>query len=99
MRPDVINTLQKEMHFEPSMALDGGKDGLRFYQEIIGRWKHCLKPGGIIAVEIGYDQKDAVRDIFSDNQLIDIREIKDYNGNYRVITGTVNALHRTNKKV
>lgn len=48
--------LQREVRREPSMALDGGADGLDFYRAILKRWLRFLRPGGMIAVECGLGQ-------------------------------------------
>ena len=83
----VIQTLQREVGFEPREALDGGSDGLVFYERIARFWAGRLSRGGMLAVEIGYDQSAAVTDIFCGAGLVDITCIKDYSGNPRVISG------------
>lgn len=88
---DVLPTLQKEVKHEPAMALDGGNDGLSFYRLIARRWLPKIKHGGALAVEIGYNQKAAVTEIFKNAGLENVRCIKDYGGNDRVIVGTVNS--------
>lgn len=52
--------------FEPEGALIGGEDGLIFYRMIAQLGPNCLKPGGGIAVEIGYDQREAVTALFAE---------------------------------
>lgn len=88
---DVLPTLQKEVKHEPAMALDGGNDGLSFYRLIARRWLPKIKHGGALAVEIGYNQKAAVTEIFQKAGIENIRCIKDYGGNNRAIVGTVNS--------
>lgn len=88
---DVLPTLQKEVKHEPAMALDGGNDGLSFYRLIARRWLPKIKHGGALAVEIGYNQKAAVTEIFQKAGIENVRCIKDYGGNNRVIVGTVNS--------
>ena len=57
IRSDVIPTLMEEVKdFEPMLALDGDKDGMKFYRRIIGEAPKYLNPGGAIFLEIGYDQ-------------------------------------------
>lgn len=50
--------------FEPRLALDGGIDGYDFYRRIAKSCKNFLKPQGQVVVEIGYDQKQEVENIF-----------------------------------
>ena len=85
--PEAMENLQREVTYEPDTALRGGEDGLFFYHEIVKRWAPILKCGGMLAVEIGFDQKDAVMDIFKNGGLAEIKCVKDYGGNDRVVTG------------
>ncbi len=56
-----IETLMPEVRdFEPQNALDGGDDGLAFYQRIIRNSGLWLKSGGWLFFEIGYDQGEAL---------------------------------------
>lgn len=71
IKKEVIFTLEKEVQKEPIIALDGGKDGLKFYREIIKKAPNHLKKEGAIFLEIGYDQRQEVLDI--------INETKEYN--------------------
>ena len=49
--------------YEPMWALDGGKDGLRFYKAIIKHWKSLLRPEGLLIFEVGEGQAEAVADM------------------------------------
>lgn len=61
IKTDVIETLQREVReHEPMMALDGGSDGLDMYREIVRDAEACLKKNGILMLEIGHDQRDAL---------------------------------------
>ena len=86
IKTDVINTLDKEVQNEPSIALDGGVDGLSFYRIIADEaWKY-LNENGILAMEIGYDQKDEVFNLLKDTvKYGDIYSKKDLSGKDRVI--------------
>ncbi len=67
--------------FEPLLALDGGDDGLRFYREIaLGLDGHLAK-NGVLLLEFGINQADAVAEIFAD---YDTRIIKDMAGIERI---------------
>lgn len=82
-----IITLSKEVQNEPHLALDGGIDGLDFYRIIAKEGYKHLKSGGYILVEIGYNQKESVSNIFKEytDQYIEVNCIKDLNGQDRVI--------------
>ena len=61
IRSAVMPTLMRDVrNFEPHTALDGGADGLDAYRAIIQGSAKWLKPDGILAFEIGYDQADDV---------------------------------------
>lgn len=81
---DEIAGLQSEVLLEPSMALDGGEDGLDFYRAIAEKWlPYC---GGAIAVECGEGQADLIRMIFS-KQCAETCSIKDFNDIERAVIG------------
>ena len=61
-----IASLQSEVRNEPSMALDGGEDGLIFYREIANGWIDRLGTGGAIAVECAEDQTEDIIRMFSE---------------------------------
>jgi release factor glutamine methyltransferase len=87
IKSEEIDTLQLEVStFEPRLALDGGEDGLEFYRKIVEGGLRYLKPGGILAFEIGYDQREAVVSLMEDRYR-DISTLKDYGGNDRVVIG------------
>lgn len=56
----VVPSLGKNVHFEPTLALDGGADGLIFYRRVLSRLNEYVKEGGAALFEIGYDQGDDV---------------------------------------
>lgn len=84
---EAMKTLQKEVTFEPETALYGGEDGLRFYRAICEGWTPLINRGGMLAVEIGFDQKEAVMKLFRSVGLREVKCIKDYGGQDRVIIG------------
>lgn len=81
-----ITTLQKEVTFEPEMALDGGEDGLVFYRYIIGVWKNKLKNHGVFFFEIGDEQGKAVSCLLDKNGFDSFVDI-DYNNHDRIVIG------------
>lgn len=82
-----IKNLSKEVQNEPYIALDGKEDGLYFYKEIAQNANDYLNNEGIIAFEIGYNQKESVEKILEENNFINIYSIKDLSGNDRVVIG------------
>lgn len=59
-----IPLLQKEVRFEPVLALDGGIDGLSFYRAISEKWFPYLTKGGTCAMECGENQANDILSIF-----------------------------------
>ena len=80
-----MESLQKEVTFEPVSALFGGDDGLYFYKKIIDLWKPVLTSGGIFITEIGAAQGKEVAEIFKENNYKNINIIKDLSGNDRAV--------------
>ena len=87
-----MNNLQKEVSFEPEMALRGGSDGLDFYKKIVSLWKKKLKNNGYIVFEIGINQEEAVSKIFKENGFSDVKYYKDLSGIIRVVLAKINLL-------
>lgn len=72
---------------EPRLALDGGADGLLFYRRLALDTPGVLARGGLIALEIGYGQSEAVTGLLaSSGAFIDIDTYADLSGINRVIT-------------
>lgn len=83
---DQIRLLQPELEYEPFIALDGGNDGLGFYRKIIKEAPDYLRDNGILIMEMGFNQRKYIEDIFSEVKHFNIIEvIKDYNNIDRVI--------------
>ncbi len=81
-----ISNLQNEVkNYEPIMALDGGDDGLCFYRDIALKSKKYLSDKGLIILEIGYDQKYSVIDIFQKQKFNLLESKKDLAGQDRVL--------------
>jgi release factor glutamine methyltransferase len=82
----VIPELEPEVRdFDPLAALDGGPDGLCAYRDIATGAGDFLEHEGVIGVEIGFDQKDAVTEIFSAAGFILAQAKRDYGDNDRVL--------------
>ena len=72
---------------EPPMALDGGADGLDAYREILADLPRLLRAGGMFALEIGYDQGEAVSALARAAGLVRIACLPDLAGHDRVVIG------------
>jgi release factor glutamine methyltransferase len=71
---------------EPRLALDGGPDGLAFYRRIVAGVEKYLSPGGLLFLEIGATQDDAVRGLLEQAGLEVGKTLKDAAGLPRVVT-------------
>lgn len=84
----VIPTLMEEVKsHEPYMALDGKEDGLYFYRKLVEQCPDYLAKEGMLLVEIGYDQAEAVSKLFSEAGFTDVTVMKDLAGLDRVVAG------------
>jgi release factor glutamine methyltransferase len=79
---------------DPLLALDGGPDGLKAYRDLAPEIMRIIKPGGIFAVEIGWDQGAAVKALFEAAGFTDVIVVKDLSDRDRVVTNGPNP--RTN---
>ena len=81
-----MSELQPEVAKEPAMALEAGEDGLVFYRAIAEHYQKALRPGGALALEIGWQQREAVTALLEANGWADIACRKDFGGNDRCVT-------------
>lgn len=89
IRSEEIPFLQSEVLFDPLFALDGGKDGLKFYRFIIENWRSAINKGGFIVFEIGEDQGNDITSLLKENGFTDVYITKDFSGNDRIAVGTL----------
>lgn len=83
---ETISTLSEDVKgFEPMEALDGGEDGLVCYRVIIPSACDKLSQGGLLVLEIGYNQADTVTALFEESKWQGVNVIKDLAGNDRII--------------
>jgi len=81
-----IDKLQREVLFEPRLSLDGGSDGLKFIKKIIKQSQEFLSADGLLIMEIGFDQANIVKNLFSKCSAFNIIDVvKDYNQIDRVV--------------
>ena len=81
-----LSELQKEVQYEPRLALDGGPDGLDFYRRIASEAGSHLNPGGSVYLEVGIGQAPAVLELLKASlPCLEAGTIKDLNGIERVV--------------
>ncbi|MCR4577771.1 MAG: peptide chain release factor N(5)-glutamine methyltransferase [Clostridiales bacterium] len=81
-----MDELQREVRFEPSLALYGGEDGLEFYRRFIGGMPEHLAPGGSAAFEVGQGQaKEAEKLLAARFPGSETGSVNDLNGIPRVV--------------
>jgi len=89
----VIETLEPEVRdHEPRLALEGGADGLDAYRTLAPEILRVLKPGARFAVEIGFDQKDAVEALFRAAGAAEVQTLRDLADRDRVVAGVKKPL-------
>jgi release factor glutamine methyltransferase len=86
IRSNVVGELEPEVRFhDPAAALDGGDDGLDAYRAIALHAGRHLDADGVIGLEIGFDQKQAVTALFEAQGFCLLGSAKDLGGNDRVL--------------
>ena len=93
IQKDVILTLQTEVKdHEPMMALDGGEDGLDFYRRIAEEAPNHLKKGGVLMMEIGHDQGNAVTKLLEETERFEkVICLKDLAQKDRIVVGRLKS--------
>ena len=76
---------------EPISALSAPNHGLADIEHIVGQAPKYLRVGGLLAIEHGFDQGDAVRKLFVDSDFESVRTVQDYGGNDRVTLGQIKS--------
>jgi release factor glutamine methyltransferase len=80
-----LNSLQREVKYDPGLALDGGKDGLTIIKRLIESVPGKIALNGMIALEIGQGQSQRVLGFLADQNYRDISIKKDYQGVERLL--------------
>ncbi len=80
-----IASLAREVQFDPRDALDGGADGLDLVRRLLPQAGTRLRPGGVLGLEIGHDQGEAVRQLLSTGGWDTVEHLSDYQGKQRFV--------------
>ena len=70
---------------DPRMALDGDRDGLKFYRILAKEAPAFLKEGGSLFLEIGAEQAEDVTALLAENAFKEVKVVKDLAGLDRVV--------------
>jgi release factor glutamine methyltransferase len=85
-----IELLQEEVRsFEPRSALAGGPDGLDIVKQIIEDAPKYLSAGGLLLIEIGWDQSERVADMLDNDIWKDVEFLPDLQGIPRILRANV----------
>jgi release factor glutamine methyltransferase len=88
--PQMKKNIQKEVTFEPDLALyTKDEKGLEFYQKISQEAPNFLNPNGYLLFELGIHQSNDVAKILSEQGFSDIKVLKDLANIDRVIFGKI----------
>ncbi|MBP2281103.1 release factor glutamine methyltransferase [Psychrobacter sp. PL19] len=72
---------------EPISALSARNHGLADIEHIVEQAPQYLRAGGLLAIEHGFDQGAAVRQLFIDNGFKNVKIVQDFGGNDRITLG------------
>ena len=89
---DPVDTHLDSLSAEPLSALIADNKGLADIQKIVSGAVGYLVEGGLLAIEHGYDQGDAVQQIFTEAGFVKVKTVKDYGDNDRVTMGELERL-------
>lgn len=81
-----IGDLDPEVRLhDPALALDGGVDGLQCYREICADLDRLVRPGGVAAFEVGWDQSREVAALLEASGFPGAAIARDAQGHERVV--------------
>jgi release factor glutamine methyltransferase len=80
-------TLSREVLHDPEVALFGGERGTEIICKLIDAARERLRPGGLLALEIGIGQADELAAVMAEKNYHDIEAIRDYCGVIRFLFG------------
>ena len=84
-----LKCLEKDViGFEPKQALDGGIEGLSEIRKVISKSSELIKKNGFLILEIGFDQKNRVKQILQNKGFYIKKIVKDLSGHDRCIVST-----------
>ncbi|MDH7576634.1 MAG: peptide chain release factor N(5)-glutamine methyltransferase [Bacillota bacterium] len=89
----LLNSLPRDVRYEPRIALDGGVDGLDLYRRLLPQAVAFLAPGGLLACEVDPGQARVLAGLLDEHVWSEVQVSPDYQGSHRMVT----ALKRKEK--
>lgn len=86
-KAELPELMREVREHEPLLALDGGCDGLNFYRRIVPEAYVWLRPGGMLCLEIGWNQGRAVKKLLEDSGFCGVAVLPSLAGLDRVVKG------------
>ena len=84
-----LKYLEKDIvNFEPKLALSGGFDGFSKIRKVINKANYLIKKNGKFILEIGFNQKNKVKEILKQEGFYINKAVRDYGNNDRCIIST-----------
>ena len=84
-----LKYLEKDIvNFEPKLALSGGFDGFSKIRKVINKANCLIKKNGKFILEIGFNQKNKVKEILKQEGFYINKAVRDYGNNDRCIIST-----------
>lgn len=84
-----LDSMQRELYFEPVSALDGGEDGCDFYRKIIPLYTPKLKSGAVLIFELDGKEAEYTKALMESYGYGEIEIFDDLGGIHRAIKGTL----------
>jgi len=79
--------LPETVRYEPMSALNGGEDGLDFIRALVRQAPSVMRPGGLLFLEIGFQQGAAVRGMVEHAGFLSVQVVQDWSGKDRFVRG------------
>lgn len=89
LKSEELSAMQRELYFEPSLALDGGEDGCDFYRKIIPLYTPKLRVGGQLIFELDGEEAEYTSELLKAANYKEIEIFDDLGGIHRAIKGTL----------
>jgi release factor glutamine methyltransferase len=86
--PDLSLLQRDTLTFESPLSYDGGEDGTALLRRVVAGSPRFLCRGGALLLELGGEQADALRDDLARLHFVDVRVLRDEEGDVRGIEAT-----------